>query len=147
MAEYIERTEELKPCPFCGHKGAEITVDENEYLFLRYSVQCQQCGAVSGRGRTKKSASEAWNRREVPMEPAGDFAPVRHGRWLTWEENFPGRKPSRNSGLGVFCNRCCNHADNMSDYCPNCGAKMDGGSDNDRHLHGERSDGETVLGV
>ena len=54
-----------------------------------------------------------------------DAVPVVHGRWLTWEEQFPGRTPRKKSMLGVFCSTCHNHADNMSDYCPNCGAKMD----------------------
>ena len=80
--------------------------------------------------------------------PLADVAPVRHGRWLTWEEKFPKRKPPRDSALGVFCDRCGNHADNMSDYCPNCGAKMDGvRHDDDYCSHGERSDGKTILGV
>ena len=57
--------------------------------------------------------------------PAADVAPVRHGRWLTWEEQFPGSTPKKTSRLGVFCDKCHNHADNRTDYCPNCGAKMD----------------------
>lgn len=60
---------------------------------------------------------------EVPT--VGDAVPVVHGWWLTWEEQFPGRTPRKKSMLGVFCSTCHNHADNMSDYCPNCGAKMD----------------------
>lgn len=51
---------------------------------------------------------------------------VRHGKWLTWEEQFPDRKPTKKNNLGVFCNNCHSHADNMTDYCPNCGARMDG---------------------
>lgn len=54
-----------------------------------------------------------------------DAVQVVHGRWLTWEEKFPGRTPRKKSGLGVFCSACHNHADNMFNYCPNCGAKMD----------------------
>lgn len=63
-----------------------------------------------------------------PYEDLQKFAPVRHGRWLTWEEQFPAHIPSKKSGLGVFCSTCHKHADNMYDYCPNCGAKMDGGT-------------------
>ena len=58
--------------------------------------------------------------------PAADVVPVRHGWWLTWEEQFPGEKPCRMNNLGVFCDKCHNHADNRTDFCPNCGAKMDG---------------------
>lgn len=58
--------------------------------------------------------------------PAADVAPVVHGRWLTWEEMFPGKTPKKKNNLGVFCSSCKNHADNMFDFCPNCGARMDG---------------------
>ena len=49
--------------------------------------------------------------------PAADVAPVRHGRWLcvdTDTEQF------------FLCNRCKKKEYWESDYCPNCGAKMDG---------------------
>ena len=54
-----------------------------------------------------------------------DVAPVVHGRWLTWEEQFPGEIPKKKSRLGVFCSACHNYSDNMFDYCPNCGCRMD----------------------
>ena len=74
-----------------------------------------------------KSEIEAWNRRAeaVKEQPDGDVVKVRHGKWLTWEEQFPDRKPTKKNNLGVFCNNCHSHADNMTDYCPNCGAKID----------------------
>lgn len=48
--------------------------------------------------------------------PAADVAPVRHGRWLcvdTATEQF------------FLCNRCKKKEYWESNYCPNCGAKMD----------------------
>lgn len=56
----------------------------------------------------------------VEIQPAADVAPVRHGRWE----------------VGYFHDRvcsCCLHPDNDFDdyahnFCPNCGAKMDGGA-------------------
>ena len=62
---------------------------------------------------------------DINDAPTVDAVPVVHGRWLTWEEQFPGRTPRKKSMLGVFCSACHNHADNMSNYCPHCGAKMD----------------------
>ena len=58
----------------------------------------------------------------VEIQPAADVAPVRHGRWE----------------VGYFHDRvcsCCLHPDNDFDdyahnFCPNCGARMDGGEDN-----------------
>lgn len=58
--------------------------------------------------------------------PAADVAPVRKGRWLSWEEAFQ-KTSKRKNNLGVFCDKCHKHNDNRTDYCPNCGAKMDGG--------------------
>ena len=48
---------------------------------------------------------------------AADVATVRHGRWMcvdTDTEQF------------FLCNRCKKKEYWESDYCPNCGAKMDG---------------------
>lgn len=57
--------------------------------------------------------------------PATDVEPVRHGMWLSWEEQFPEKKVPKKNNIGVFCSVCHNHADNRFDYCPNCGAKME----------------------
>ena len=52
--------------------------------------------------------------------PAADVAPVRHGRWIHCFQQ---------DGETVGqCYEC--HAIRFVDpYCPNCGAKMDGGAD------------------
>ena len=52
--------------------------------------------------------------------PAADVATVRHGRWIMHDDEF---------GLTCECSAC--HIETMGDgnYCPNCGAKMDGGAD------------------
>ena len=47
-------------------------------------------------------------KQAIEAVPAADVAPVRHGRWLTWEEQFPAHIPSRKSGLGVFCSTLYN---------------------------------------
>lgn len=60
----------------------------------------------------------------IKEQPTADVVEVRYGKWLTWEEQFPDRKPTKKNNLGVFCNNCHSHADNMTDYCPNCGARM-----------------------
>ena len=76
---------------------------------------CDPCGA----------AVEA-----VLSVPAADAAPVVHGRWISLTEC---------SNAGVYCSIChkkvykedyawCNRKNKVrSSYCPNCGAKMDGG--------------------
>ena len=64
--------------------------------------------------------------RVIDDAPTADVAPVVHGWWLTWEEQFPGEMPRKKRGLGVFCSACHNYSDNMFDYCQNCGCRMDG---------------------
>jgi hypothetical protein len=65
--------------------------------------------------------------------PAADVAPVVHGRWISWEEsgNFV---PSPDRHECSVCHDAAqvlvNGFELLSDYCPSCGAKMDGGADN-----------------
>ena len=58
--------------------------------------------------------------------PAADVAPVRHGRWIS-------KNPHGYEWIFVCSN--CSYIDgypfnDRSNYCPNCGAKMDGGIEN-----------------
>lgn len=59
-----------------------------------------------------------------PVRPS-DVAQVVHGRWVTHYR----------SGTTVaegYVSTCCDMWNNRkSDYCPNCGAKMDGGADHE----------------
>ena len=60
--------------------------------------------------------------------PAVAVAPVRHGRWISWEEagNYV---PSPDRHECSVCHDAAqvlvNGFELLSDYCPNCGAKMD----------------------
>ena len=54
------------------------------------------------------------------------FVPVRHGRWIYHPDDlFPGDSTQECS--------CCHEEEYLTlyneNYCPNCGAKMDGGAD------------------
>ena len=61
--------------------------------------------------------------------PAADVAPVVHGRWISWEKagNYV---PSPDRHECSVCHDAAqvlvNGFELLSDYCPNCGAKMDG---------------------
>ena len=69
-----------------------------------------------------EAVKHAWAKCLEPSQyleiiPADDVAPVRHGQWLcvdTDTEQF------------FLCNRCKKKEYWESDYCPSCGAKMDG---------------------
>ena len=81
---------------------------------------CKPCKAE------KKDHNGCWCRAcwvddmldEVECFQPSDVAPVVHGRWIMHDDEF---------GLTCECSAC--HIETMGDgnYCPNCGAKMDGG--------------------
>ena len=53
--------------------------------------------------------------------PAADVAPVRHGRWLPFH--------STAAGDIQYCSACEIGCTWKPNYCPNCGAIMNGGND------------------
>lgn len=74
-----------------------------------------------------KGLNPVWAVRDVPT---ADVAPVVHGRWL-----HSGCEEC--SGLEVVkCSECNHEAFAIAfyvcngNYCPSCGARMDGGADN-----------------
>ena len=77
-----------------------------------YCVGCNSCNGVRCRACGTDDAIDI-----IEDAPAADVAPVRHGRWLcvdTDTEQF------------FLCNRCKKKEYWESEYCPSCGAKMDG---------------------
>lgn len=57
-------------------------------------------------------------RYEIKCAPTVDAEPVRHGKWYTAEKY--------NGYLYWNCDQCHKHfTSQKSNYCPNCGAKMD----------------------
>ena len=73
----------------------------------------------------------SWYADKIKEIPAADVAPVRHGHWISLTEC---------ANEGVYCSICkkkvwksdyawCSKKSRnklRSNYCPNCGAKMDG---------------------
>lgn len=55
--------------------------------------------------------------------PADDVAPVVHGRWEPIIDPYGNIE-------GWLC-KCGRESKEMCNYCPNCGAKMDGGANNE----------------
>lgn len=113
MAEYIEREAFLKDieeryCLPCKEAGK----DHN-------GCKCRACWVDDMCG-------------EVIDAPAADVAPVVYGRWV--------RPHWKNSSYCCDCSECGGEAmhrdyqwykNGIYPICPNCGAIMDGGADND----------------
>ena len=125
MAEYIER---------------EAFIAEQRHLY------CENCARRKGMKNGKMKFVYAIG--EVPCRacdigdmldsvedyPAADVIPVRHGRWVDdkgnpvpwdeWNKNCP-----RNSAFCSVCGDWLTASDEYpvtGNFCPNCGAKMDG---------------------
>lgn len=63
--------------------------------------------------------------------PAADVRPVVHARWVKIYKD--GEPIAEQPQVGVCCSKCLNMPKDKfteSEYCPNCGAKMDGGTNN-----------------
>ena len=116
MAEYIERTEELMLAMNAGARAIENTKRYHSSIYTKdvFSESPQEIPYLQA----------AKVLREVSDAPAADVAPVVHGQWVTHYR----------SGTSVaegYVSTCCDMWNNRkSDYCPHCGAKMDGGADN-----------------
>lgn len=114
MAEYIEREELMKFPIRRNHYDKEHGKHGNEHFIY-----------ICGIETVLEYADNL---------PAADVAPVRHGRWY-------------NRGGRFRCSVCDNktllkdiggtggwsheYEQQKSPYCPNCGAKMDGGDENE----------------
>lgn len=67
--------------------------------------------------------------RMIDDAPAADVAPVVHGRW---EKHYRSGTPVAEGYVSTCCDMWNKSKRN---YCPNCGAKMDGGdSDADKEV-------------
>lgn len=98
-------------------------------------VYCVGCNSYHG---VRCRACEAGDAIDIIEDaPAADVATVVHGRWIgcngeiiDWDENNPGCP--RHSCFCSICKSWLTASDELpviAYFCPNCGAKMDGGSD------------------
>lgn len=99
-------------------------IDEDRALFVINEL----------RGPTRSPAQNELIKRAIigiELLPAADVAPVKHGRWVQVRIiRYNGDKP-----YTQFSHNCslCNYFNKKkkgwnTKFCPNCGAKMDGGS-------------------
>ena len=101
----------------------------DEYASLR-KIEFELCGGNLPE-KYKAFVRRVLNDRN--LIPAADVAPVVHGRWISWEE-AGNCVPSPDRHECSVCHDAAqvlvNGFELLSDYCPNCGAKMDGGNEN-----------------
>ena len=99
----------------------------DEYIrrddFIQYLEKCKKGAAVTNLVWAAIMAIE----RDVRDMPAADVAPVVHEKWLLdrWPR-WPHRECSR---CKIMIPRTKEVPDQYWQYCPNCGARMDGGNE------------------
>lgn len=105
------------------YEDTELTPEEVSTLVKDWSDLRTIVGECGGLDRVRALA-----------EADKDGRVVVHGRWISWEEagNFV---PSPDRHECSVCHDAAqvlvNGFELLSDYCPNCGAKMDGGADHE----------------
>ena len=106
MAEYIKR---------------ETVINRiKEYTADVYGVDLDDVKQFGGGSRSENYCEGLYEATElIDGIPAADVAPVVHGRWIATHDEF------------CSCSLCkypVHAAWSQTNYCPNCGAKMDGGT-------------------
>ena len=68
---------------------------------------------------------------KIQQYPAADVVEVKHGRWMMTLYTTTSKRRRVISNKKYDCSECgYSNGRKQSPYCPNCGAKMDGGKDN-----------------
>jgi hypothetical protein len=88
---------------------------------------------IEGDGHDDDRFTEGYNfavqehREEVKKIPAADVQPVKRGRWIGIYE-YCEKNGYVPSGMGIYywCSECDKAEQKTSNFCPNCGARMDG---------------------
>lgn len=97
---------DIKPCPHCGESRACVE-DVETAQGLKWHVFCYACGATGGYKVTSTKAIAAWNMR---IERTCSITPY--------------GLPGFDNSLGI-CSNCGCGADVSSNYCWQCGAKVE----------------------
>lgn len=83
---------------------------------------------LAGKAPTRSAYEAVWkSARALKKIPAADVVPVVHGRWIERKEHFYFQNGCK-EWINFYCSECDAPNNSPTDYCPNCGAKMDGGA-------------------
>ena len=125
MTEYIKREDAVDAVLDVYYNTPDIDLNGER---LKTAILKIQPADIVPAGRLRGVTYEDGNVTSVHIMDTDDvvkvFAPVMHGRWIASHDNF------------CACSICkypvyfVEAGWNQTNYCPNCGAKMDGGDDN-----------------
>ena len=94
------------------------------------------CGACPSHQNGECIDKMCWkyeDRARIENAPTIEAEPVKHGRWIKEYQYLYGGE----QWVNQYCSFCEIHTrqrvrDGLYKFCPNCGARMDGGADNGR---------------
>lgn len=89
-----------------------------EQFSERFDMMCDAGGVLA----PVTEAVREMIKKIIKAEPTADVEPARHGRW---NDTFDGITP-----VCTVCGRTHSCFNRTPEFCPNCGAKMDGGVSN-----------------
>lgn len=84
------------------------------------------CGACPSNQNGECIDKMCWkyeDRARIENAPTIEAEPVRHGRWIVKMLDIGGGDKI----MMLQCSECSKNANMKFDYCPRCGARMDGG--------------------
>lgn len=64
----------------------------------------------------------------IKNAPDADVQPVKHGRWITWDDSGFTKCSCCNSEYYISDLQVVGDSEGFVDFCPNCGARMRGTS-------------------
>ena len=121
MTEYIKREDAIDAVLDVYYNTPDIDLNGDR---LKAAILKVQPTYITPSGRLRGVTYEDGNVTSVHIMDTDDvvkvFAPVVHGRWIASHDEF------------CACSICKYPVYvgwNQTNYCPNCGAKMDGGDD------------------
>ena len=96
----------------------ERAIDSEKFYDFLTDQLVKETGAFSkGVNKGLNIARSALHNEQItPAIPAADVAEVRHGEWIPVDEQYD----------AFDCSECEAMVSRMMNYCPRCGAKMDG---------------------
>ena len=95
----------------------------DEYIKREATIKAMEKADYTAIADDADSCKADYLREIIESVPAADVVPVVHGKWMPFH--------SEAAGDIQYCSACEIGFDAKTDYCPHCGAKMDGGADND----------------
>ena len=92
------------------------------------NYKCQVTATIGDRKSPAEMRFVFW--QDIEKAPTIDAVPVVHGRWIWHEDKWEHECPNCHCGFDYDKTYLLfDHGYEYARYCPNCGAKMDGGAE------------------